>query len=173
MRLIKNGQFIEDEWTTVADEEALPEGSIIVTLERWNKEKDALLARKGKLGIRLKSGEDPSQIADQLAHFDLVALEFPVYRNGRAFSYANLLRERYEYKGEVRAVGNVLRDQFYFMVRVGFDALEVGDEITLEIFQESIGSFTHNYQPSADQKPSVLSLRQRLAANAAAGQKRG
>ena len=166
MQLIKNGNFVADEWTTVSDDDALPAGPVIVSLDRWKNEKDALIARDGKLGIRLKSGEEPSQIADHLDRFDVVALEFPIYRNGRAFSYANLLRERYGYKGEVRAVGNVLRDQFYFMVRVGFDALEVGDNITPEIFTDAIGSFSYDYQPSADRKPSVLSLRQRLAANA-------
>lgn len=166
MQLIKNGKIVADEWTTVSDEDALPYGPVIVSLDRWKNEQEALIARDGKLGICLKSGEEPSQIAEHLQHFDVVALEFPIYRNGRAFSYANLLRERYGYKGEVRAVGNVLRDQFYFMVRVGFDALEVRDEITPQIFQEAIGSFTYDYQPSADNKPSVLSLRQRLAANA-------
>ncbi|HEY4345478.1 MAG TPA: DUF934 domain-containing protein [Parvibaculum sp.] len=166
MQLIKDGEFVADAWTTVADDEALPDGPVIVSLERWKKEQNLLLARDGKLGIRLKSGEEPAQIADNLDKFDVVALEFPAYRNGRAFSYARLLRERYGYKGEVRAVGAVLRDQLYYLVRVGFNAFEVRDNVTPEIFRESIGTFTYNYQPSSDGKPRVLSLRQRLAANA-------
>lgn len=166
MQLIKNGAFILDEWTTVADDEALPAGPVIVSLERWKNEKAALLARDGKIGIRLKSGEEPSQIAEFLDRLDVVALEFPIYRNGRSFSYAHLLRDRYNYKGEVRAVGNVLRDQFYYMVRVGFNALEVGDNITADIYRESIGTFTHSYQQSADDRPRILSLRQRLVAHA-------
>ncbi|MCE9649570.1 MAG: DUF934 domain-containing protein [Parvibaculum sp.] len=166
MQLIKAGEFVADAWQTVADDEALPDGPVIVSLDRWKKEQNLLLARGGKLGIRLKSGEEPALVADHLDKFDVVALEFPAYRNGRAFSYARLLRERYDYKGEVRAVGAVLRDQFYYLVRVGFDALEVRDNITPEIYRESIGTFTHNYQPAADGKPGVISLRQRLAANA-------
>jgi uncharacterized protein (DUF934 family) len=165
MQLIKDGVFVADEWTTVADDKTLPDGPVIVSLERWKNEKTALLARDGKIGIRLKSGEEPSQIAEFLDRLDVVALEFPIYRNGRSFSYAHLLRDRYDYKGEVRAVGNVLRDQFYYMVRVGFDALEVGDNITPDIYRESIGTFTHSYQRSADDQPRILSLRQRMAAH--------
>lgn len=166
MQLIKNGEFIADAWTTVADDEALPDTPAIVSLDRWKKEQNALLARSGKLGIRLKSGEEPAQIVGYLDKFDVISLEFPAYRNGRAFSYARLLRERYGYKGELRAVGAVLRDQFYYLVRVGFDALEVRDNITPEIYRESVGTFSHNYQPGADGKPSVISLRQRLATKA-------
>ncbi|MGB3808896.1 MAG: DUF934 domain-containing protein [Parvibaculum sp.] len=166
MQLIKDGTFVADAWTTVADDAPIPDGPIIVSLDRWKKEQNALLARGGKLGIRLKSGEEPALIADHLDSFDVVALEFPAYRNGRAFSYARILRERYDYKGEVRAVGAVLRDQFYFLVRCGFDALEVRDNITAEIYKESIGTFSHGYQPGADGGPTVMSLRQRLAANA-------
>lgn len=166
MQLIKNGDFIADIWTTLADDEPLTDGPIIVSLDRWKKEQNALLARDGKLGIRLKSGEEPAQIAEHLDRFDVVALEFPAYRNGRAFSYARLLRDRYDYKGEVRAVGAVLRDQFYYLVRVGFDALEVRDNITPEIYRAAIGTFEHDYQPDARGKPSVISLRQRLSAKA-------
>ncbi|MEN6543968.1 DUF934 domain-containing protein [Parvibaculum sp.] len=166
MQLIKNGKFVADEWKHVADDEALPEGAVIVSLQRWQKEQNLLLSRGTPVGVQLKSGEEPSLIAEHLDRLALVALEFPVYRNGRAFSYARLLRERYDYKGEVRAVGAVLRDQFYFLVRCGFDALEVRDEITPEIFAESIGTFTHPYQPSTDGAEPVMSLRQRLAAQA-------
>lgn len=166
MQLIKNGKFIADEWTHVADDEPLPEGPVIVSLARWQKEQNVLLARETPIGVQLKSGEEPKLIADHLDRLAVVALEFPAYRNGRAYSYARLLRERYDYKGEVRAVGAVLRDQFYFLVRCGFDALEVRDNITPEIFAESIGAFTHPYQPSTDGAEPVMSLRQRLAAQA-------
>lgn len=168
MQLIKNGAFLADPWTHVADEDPLPEGPAIVSLERWRKEQNELVARGRPLGIRLKSGEEPALIAADLDKFDVVALEFPAYRNGRAYSYARLLRERYGYKGEVRAVGAVLRDQFYFLVRCGFDALEVRDNITPEIYAESVGAFTHGYQPGTDGGESVLSLRQRLANRAEA-----
>jgi uncharacterized protein (DUF934 family) len=166
MQLIKNGEFIEDSFVAVGDEDALPDGPVIVSLERWQAERETLSARNTPLGVRLKSGQEPSVIADDLDKLSVVALEFPAYRNGRAYSYARLLRERYGYKGEVRAVGNVLRDQFQFMIRCGFDALEVSDNITPEIWAECSNFFSLFYQPAADGKPTVLSLRQRLAARA-------
>ncbi|MFN3935190.1 DUF934 domain-containing protein [Parvibaculum sp.] len=168
MQLIKNGTFIDDQFVTVGDDEALPEGAAIVSLERWQAERETLRARNAPVGVRLKSGQEPSVIAQDLDKLAVVALEFPAYRNGRAYSYARLLRERYGFKGEVRAVGNVLRDQFQFMIRCGFDALEVADNITPEIFAECAGFFTAFYQPAADGKQTVLSLRQRLAARAQA-----
>ncbi|WP_339832210.1 DUF934 domain-containing protein [uncultured Parvibaculum sp.] len=170
MQLIRNGKFVADDYTTVADDDALPAGAVIVSLERWQKERGELAARNTPLGVRLKSGQEPSAIADDLDKLAVVALEFPVYRNGRAYSYARLLRERHGYKGELRAVGNVLRDQFHFMVRCGFDALEVADNITPEIWAESVGVFSLSYQPATDGRAPVLSLRQRLAARSDARQ---
>lgn len=167
MQLIRNGVFAEDSFVTVADEDALPDGPAVVSLERWQAERETLRARNTPIGVRLKSGQEPSVIVDDLDKLALVALEFPAYRNGRAYSYARLLRERYGYKGEVRAVGNVLRDQFHFMVRCGFDALEVADNITPEIWAESVGAFSYSYQPATDGREPVLSLRQRLAQRAA------
>ena len=166
MKLIKNGEFVEDRFVTVGDEDALPDGPVIVSLERWQAEREALRARNTPVGVRLQSGQEPSPIAEDLDNIDVVALEFPTYRNGRGYSYARLLRERHGYKGEIRAVGNVLRDQFQFMVRCGIDALEVTDNITPEIWKENVGSFTLFYQPAADGKDTVLSLRHRLAARA-------
>ncbi|MBI1261380.1 MAG: DUF934 domain-containing protein [Rhizobiales bacterium] len=161
MQLIKKGEFVSDSFATVEDDAELPEGSIIVSLERWQAERDSLSERNTPLGVRLKSGQEPSVIADDLDKFAVVALEFPAYRNGRAYSYARLLRERYGYKGEIRAVGNVLRDQFQYMIRVGFDALEVADNITPDIYKRAVGTFTHAYQPGADGSVSVFSLRHR------------
>lgn len=163
MQLIKKGEFVADTFHAATDDEALGDGPVIVSLERWKNERETLLARNTPVGVRLKSGEHPEVIAADLDRIALVALEFPVYRNGRAYSYARILRERYGYEGEIRAVGAVLRDQFYFLVRCGFDALEVRDNITPDIFRESIGTFTYNYQPATDGQPSVISLRQRLA----------
>ena len=166
MKLIRNGAFVEDDFITVGDEDQRPDGAVIVSLERWQAERETLRARNAPIGVRLQSGQEPGPIADDLDRIDLVALEFPVYRNGRAYSYARLLRERHGFKGEVRAVGNVLRDQFQFMIRCGFDALEVADNITPEIWAENAGSFSLFYQPAADGQETVLSLRQRLAARA-------
>ena len=167
MKLIKNGNFVEQDFVTVGAEDTLPDGAVIVPLERWEAERDTLATRNTPVGVKLESGQHPEAIRDDLDKLSVVALDFPIYRNGRAYSYARLLRDRYGYEGEIRAVGNVLQDQFYFMVRCGFDALEVQDKITPEVFKQSVGAFTYAYQPSSDDRAPVLSLRQRLATQAA------
>ena len=166
MKLIKNGKFVEQDFVAVGADDALPDGAVIVPLERWEAERDSLITRNTPIGVKLESGQHPERIREDLDHFSVVALDFPIYRNGRAYSYARLLRDRYGYEGEVRAVGNVLQDQFYFMVRCGFDALEVQDKITPVVFEQSVGAFTYAYQPAADDRPTVMSLRHRLAARA-------
>ena len=139
MPLIRDGALVDDPWVTVDDGTQLPmDGPAIVSLERWQAHRDELLGRNAPLGIRLKSDQPPALIADDLDRFAVVALEFPVFRDGRAYSYARLLRERYGYRGEVRAVGEVLRDQFLFMVRCGFDAIEVRDENAAGQWREAV-----------------------------------
>lgn len=162
MPLIKDDQLIEDPWVNVVNGDVLPiEESIIVELERWQEARQELMARNGRLGIRLRSDQPPALIAEDLAHFDLVALEFPVFKDGRAFSYARLLRERYGFDGELRAVGQVLRDQLLFMRRCGFDSLEVADETVLDAWHQAKREISVFYQPATDRRPWVAQLRHR------------
>jgi len=156
---------VEDPWVTVEDESEPPmEGPAIISLDRWQAHRDELLGRNAPLGIRLRSDQAPALIAEDLDRFDVVALEFPVFKDGRAYSYARLLRERYAYGGEVRAVGNVLRDQFLFMRRCGFDAFEVRDEKLAAQWREAIGEISVSYQPAADTRTPVWALRHRRCA---------
>ena len=160
MPLIKDGRLVDDPWQSVADDAPLPaDGPVIVTLARWQAERDALLARGAPLGVRLESKHPAGQIAADLGHFALVALEFPMFRDGRAYSTARLLRERHGFKGEVRAVGNVLRDQFLFMHRCGFDAFEVKDARALEAWRDAMAEISVFYQPTADGRPTVFAGR--------------
>jgi len=163
MALVKNNLAIEDKWTYVSDDDDLPEGDVIVTLSRWQNEREALLARGDALGIRLRSDENPSAIADDLAFFQVIALEFPAFTDGRAYSYARLLRERYQFDGEIRAVGDVLRDQVFLMHRCGFDAFEInaGDNKALDIWLDAEKEMTTFYQPTGDGRKTVRSLRER------------
>ena len=121
MALIKDGAVVDDAWITVSDDAALPDAPVIVSFDRWKAERDHLIGRNAPLGIRLASGQSPDEIAGDLDRFSLVALEFPVFTDGRAFTSARILRERYGFFGEIRAVGDVLRDQILFMMRCGFD----------------------------------------------------
>ena len=131
MPLLKDGAIVTDAWSVLEDDSA-PEGDVIVTLERWQQDRESLRAHNGRLGLRLKSDQSPAEVADDLDRFERIALEFPRFGDGRADSYARLLRERYGFAGELRAVGNVLRDQLFFMVRCGFDAFEIDKGDTTE-----------------------------------------
>lgn len=166
MPLIKNGQQIDDRWRFLADDEPLPpDGPVVVGLERWQREQNLLLSRKDPVGIRLKAGQHPKAIAADVRRFGLVALEFPKYTDGRAYSYARHLRERCGYRGELRAIGQVLRDQLLFMHRCGFDAYEIDRPDALEVWRKAIGEISVFYQPTADGRPMVWTLRQRRAAS--------
>ena len=163
MPLIKQGKVVDDPWIRVADESPLPAaGAVIVSLERWNAEQDALLARAEPLGVRLASHQPARELAPHLGRLSLVALEFPTFRDGRAYSTARLLRERYGYNGELRAVGNVLRDQFLFMVRCGFNAFEIATEDEAAAWQKAVNEFSVWYQAAADDRLPAARLR-RLA----------
>ncbi|HRZ53302.1 MAG TPA: DUF934 domain-containing protein, partial [Candidatus Contendobacter sp.] len=148
--VIKNRQIVEDHWQAVADDAALPDGPVIVSLARWQRERTALLARGEPVGVRLPNTANVADLAADLPVLALVALEFPRFADGRAHSQARLLRERYGYRGELRAVGDVLRDQLFFMARNGFDAFELRADRCLEDALEAFGGFSDSYQPAAD-----------------------
>ncbi|NVK17616.1 MAG: DUF934 domain-containing protein [Methylocystaceae bacterium] len=163
MALVKNNLVIKDAWINLDDEQDLPTGDVIVSLERWKTERETLLARSGQLGIRLNSDENPDQIIEDLAVFQVIALNFPTFMDGRAYSYARLLRERHGFDGELRATGNVLRDQVFLMHRCGFDAFEIaaGDNKALQIWLDAQKEMTTFYQPTGDGRKTAMSLRQR------------
>ncbi len=168
MPLIKDNELVPDPWVTLGDDEALPEGTpAIVSFERWQNEREALLQRNAPLGIRLRSDQPPKLVLDDLDRFAVVALEFPRFGDGRAYSYARLLRERYGFRGELRAVGNVLRDQALFMLRCGFDAFELAEDSALEGWRESLAEISVFYQPTADGRSPAHALRAKCAGNGA------
>ena len=160
MALIKDGEIVRDPWALGQEDGEADSGvPVVVSLEDWQARREDLLRRNGPLGIRLASDQSPALIADDLDRFDLVALEFPKFTDGRAFSYARLLRERYGFKGEVRAVGNVLRDQFLFMHRCGIDSYEVVDEKAAAAWQQSMSEIAAFYQPATDGRVPIGNLR--------------
>jgi uncharacterized protein (DUF934 family) len=151
MALIKNGVFADDPWAPLDDAADPGEADHpIISLERWQANGDGLARYNGPLGIRLKADQPPALIAEDLERFDLVALEFPKFADGRAFTYARLLRERHGYTGELRATGDVLRDQYQFMLRCGFDAFEIADPASIDGWRQSATEITVWYQPAAE-----------------------
>ena len=159
MPLIKDGAFVQDAFVTVADDAALPDGAAIVSLARFQKEREALLTRNAPLGVQLKSSENPELLGEDVQRFSVIVLEFPVFRDGRAFSWARMLRERLKFTGEIRGTGHFLYDQINYMKRVGFDAWNVADGFSLEQFQRALAEITNVYQPSADGKKTIRELR--------------
>lgn len=158
-KLIKSGEFAQDAFAPVADDAALPEGAVIVSLARFQKDREALLARNTPVGVRLQSHENPELLGADVNHFSLIALEFPKFRDGRAFSWARMLRTRLGFKREIRAVGDFLFDQVNYQHRVGFDAWEVPDHFTLEMFNQALAEMTNVYQPSTDGRKTIRDLR--------------
>ena len=158
-KLLKDGAFIADAYAPVADDAALPEGPAIVSLTRFQKERDTLLARNVPLGVKLQSSESPELLGDDVNRLSLVVLEFPKFRDGRAFSWARMLRTRLGYTGEIRAVGDFLFDQVNYQHRVGFDAWEVPDHFTVEMFNRALTEMTNVYQPSTDGRTTIRQLR--------------
>jgi uncharacterized protein (DUF934 family) len=149
--------WADDSFAQLADAETPGPnlGDVIVSFARFQAEADALLSEGRKLGVRLKADEPVEGLAYDLPRISVVALEFPKFRDGRAFSSAALLRERYGYTGEVRAVGEVLRDLAKDMVRVGFDAFEPADGADPEVWAKSAFRYRHVYQSAADGRPAA------------------
>jgi uncharacterized protein (DUF934 family) len=159
-RIIKGGEVVADGWRHVATgDDGLPEGDIIVPLETWRATRDALLARGTRLGIRIEAGDDPSAITDDLEHFAVIALDFPKFSDGRAFTTARLLRERHGYTGELRAVGDVLRDQLFFMKRCGIDAFELRADKDLDDALAAFSEISVAYQPTTDESQPIYRRR--------------
>ncbi len=150
----------EDAFTAVADDQDIAPGDVIVSLTRFEAEGDRLLAEGRQVGVRVESSEDVEALAYDLPRIAVVALAFPKFRDGRAYTSAALLRERYGYKGEVRAVGDVLREQAGFMVRTGFDAFEPADGATVEDLERAIHRYRHVYQRSADRRAPAFAERE-------------
>jgi uncharacterized protein (DUF934 family) len=160
MALVRDNSLVEDEFIHVADgAEIPPEGAVLVGFEQWQAHRERLLRRGAPVGVRLHSDQSPELIAEDLPQLALVALEFPKFRDGRAYSYARILRERYGFRGEVRAIGEVLMEQLHFMLRTGFNSFEIEGPDPLGQLRAALGDFSVWYQPTGDGRKTVIELR--------------
>lgn len=150
VRVIKDNKIVEDSWQRVELSEELPEGDVIFPFNYWREHRDELQQHNGKLGICLNGDDEVEDLADEIDQFDLVALEFPKFNDGRCYSHARLLRERYAYAGELRAVGDVLRDQLFYMKRCGIDSFQVREDKDIEDALKGLSDFSVTYQTAAD-----------------------
>ncbi|MDB5447889.1 MAG: hypothetical protein JWQ97_3206 [Phenylobacterium sp.] len=149
---LQGGRMVlaNDAFTDVADDQDLPPGDVIISLARFQADGDRLLGEGRSVGVRLETGEEVEALAYDLPRIALVALSFPKFRDGRHYSNARVLRERYGYRGEIRAVGDVLREQALFMARCGIDAFEPADGSSPEQWEQVTRRFRHVYQRAAD-----------------------
>ena len=148
MQIIKDQKIIDNTWNYIADDAELKAGDISVSLARWQQDKPQLLARDGKLGIRLGATDSVAELADDLAHIQLIELDFPDFADGRLFSQAWLLRGRYHYQGEIRATGHYMPDQVFYLSRVGVNAFSAEKAEDLPVVLSHLHDFTVKYQTS-------------------------
>jgi uncharacterized protein (DUF934 family) len=152
MRYIKNGAVAADPYVRFEGDEPVPSDTPAIVSADWllAAKPEDLQKRSAPLGVAWPNDKPESALEPYLPHLALIALEFPIYRDGRAFTQARRLRERYGFKGEIRATGDVLRDQFLFMLRTGFDAFEVKKLADADAFAKSLHEFSGRYQSAAD-----------------------
>ncbi|MFC0169647.1 DUF934 domain-containing protein [Pseudoduganella danionis] len=168
-QIIKGRSVVEDQWLVLRGPElpegvkaeaediaalAVPAGKVIVPVAVWNAQREALLARaaNGEIGVWFASDERPEPLKDDLAKFAVVAVDFPKFTDGRGYSIAYNLRTRLGWTGELRAIGDVLRDQLFSMQRVGFDAYAVRADRNIHDALKGLSDFSETYQASVDQK---------------------
>lgn len=151
---------VADAFTHVGDEDDMATGDVIVSLTRFQADGERLLSEGRRVGVRLKTDEQVEALAYDLPRLALVALEFPKHLDGRSYSNARLLRERFKYGGQIRAVGDVLREQSPWMVRVGFDAYEPADDSSANEWQAALRRYRHVYQRAADDRVPAFAERE-------------
>jgi len=158
-KIIKNGQIVDDAWQVLKLSEgetpesaSLTETPALLPLAVWLARKTEILATGNPVGVWLDSSEGPEAIAGDLAHFSLIGVNFPKFADGRGYSSARLLRERYGYRGEIRAIGDVLQDQLFYMKRCGIDAFAVRED-------KEMSSATPIRPPPTNRNPSSAAVR--------------
>jgi uncharacterized protein (DUF934 family) len=160
----QTARWAEDPFTFVADEEPVPAtGEIIVTFARLLAEGDSLLSSGRRVGVRIQPHEQVEDLAYDLPRLAVVELNFAKFRDGRPYSSASVLRGRLEYQGEVRAIGDVLREQALHMVRCGFDAFVPADGSSPNEWLEAAHRYRHVYQRAADDRTPIYVERDQIA----------
>ena len=171
-RIIKNRQIVEDDWQVLAlaagetpDTVPLPAAPVLLPLSVWQARRDEIIARAAPLGVWLDSHEGPEALAGDIDRFTVIGVNFPKFTDGRSYSSARLLRERYGYGGEIRALGDVLQDQLFYMQRCGIDAYALRADKDIEKALAGLSVFSEAYQAAVD-RPQPLFQRRAVQASA-------
>jgi uncharacterized protein (DUF934 family) len=171
MLLVRSGKISGDAFVHVADDAEIPgDGAVLISAARFLADAEGLSRRAGKTGVIWPNNRDVAELVPWLDRLALVALVFPSFRDGRAYSQARRLRENFGYRGELRATGQVLRDQFVFMLRAGFDAFEVKKPADAEAFAATARRYSVFYQPTGDGRLTALHRRMQLRHSESASQ---
>lgn len=152
-QLLKDNRVIDDSWTALAEDAlSLPDGDLLLSYAQWQTFSDQIEAHRGSIGVVIEGNAEIEDIIEPLLNLPLIAINFPKFADGRGFSVASLLRDRYNYRGEIRAVGGFIRDQLYLLNRCGFNAFKFAEDINLSEAAKSLEDFSETYQVSADQE---------------------
>jgi len=165
--IVHAGELVEDSWTLIEDGRTAIEaggGKIIVTLARWQAERESLLATHAAVGVLVPNTADIEATHADIADRPLIALQFPTFADGRALSQAVVLRKRLGYRGELRAVGDVIRDLVFWLGRCGFDSIVPRKDQSPKACQEALRELTVAYQAAADEHTPVWMRRRTRAA---------
>lgn len=154
--LIKDGKVVDNTWQLIGKDLELEDTlkvkgeQLLVPLVLWQEHKNALQQSGKQIGVWLDSDDDPYELANDAGELALVAVNFPVFRDGRAFSSAAIVRERLGYKNELRAIGDVLRDQLFYMKKCGINSFELPESVDAEEALAAFGDFADNYQSTVE-----------------------
>ncbi len=151
-KLIKNLSIVDDAFSIKQTPECpFPSSNVLVSLQEWKSHKNELSQQPQQVGVWLNSDEEPEELVDDIQSLQVIAINFPTFADGRGYSIARLLRERYGYTGELRAIGDVLRDQLFYMSRCGFDTFSVREDRDINDALEGLSDFSEVYQTSTEQ----------------------
>lgn len=170
MALLQHGALQPSSWRFIGDDAAIPvDEPVTVSLKRWQAEAETLRGRNAPVGVRLKNDESALALAEDVHRLSLIEVEFPKFTDGRAFSQARILRDKLGYKGELRGIGTILRDQYFYMTRCGIDSVELPEGKPVDGYLAALKEFSAWYQPASDGRITVLELRHPAKANARRG----
>jgi uncharacterized protein (DUF934 family) len=148
-QLLRDGRIVDDDWSYAGEIEGDSAAALILTFAQWQSERDAWLARGGRLGVVLQPAHRVDLLARDISRFSLIAADFSAPSEGRGYSQARALREQWNFTGELRATGYVRRDQLFFMARCGFNSFEL-PEAEIEAAHGALSTFSWAYQPVND-----------------------
>ncbi|MFZ6844586.1 DUF934 domain-containing protein [Undibacterium sp. RuTC16W] len=168
--IIKDKAIVQDDWTVLSltedetpDTVAVPQGKVIVPLKVWLSQRNSLVSR-ADIGVWFSSDEQAKELKDDIAHFSLLAVDFPKFADGRGYSIAYNLRTRFGFAGELRAIGDVLRDQLFYMQRVGFNSFATRPDKNIRDAIKGLTDFSEKYQTSWDEKNPLFRRAERSGA---------